>query len=97
MTADIQSEMHKGEGSRSGTVGRRKDLRPKLHHAAIAQLGERETEDLKVPSSILGLGSIAGGAARHFCCPRSALSSKRGLCKKEEQTIEIQTKNINLY
>ena len=25
--------------------------------AAIAQLGERETEDLKVPSSILGLGS----------------------------------------
>ena len=31
------------------------------HHmnseAAIAQLGERETEDLKVPSSILGLGS----------------------------------------
>ena len=24
--------------------------------AAIAQLGERQTEDLKVPSSILGLG-----------------------------------------
>ena len=40
------------------------DLRACLllqHHmnseAAIAQLGERETEDLKVPSSILGLGS----------------------------------------
>ena len=27
-----------------------------LPEAAIAQLGERETEDLKVPSSILGLG-----------------------------------------
>ena len=26
--------------------------------AAIAQLGERQTEDLKVPSSILGVGSI---------------------------------------
>ena len=25
--------------------------------AAIAQLGERQTEDLKVPSSILGLGT----------------------------------------
>ena len=29
--------------------------------AAIAQLGERQTEDLKVPGSILGLG-ISGGA-----------------------------------
>ena len=29
--------------------------------AAIAQLGERQTEDLKVPSSILGLGIIACG------------------------------------
>ena len=28
-----------------------------VSEAAIAQLGERETEDLKVPSSILGLGS----------------------------------------
>ena len=26
--------------------------------AAIAQLGERQTEDLKVPGSILGLGTI---------------------------------------
>ena len=26
--------------------------------ASIAQLGERQTEDLKVPSSILGRGSI---------------------------------------
>ena len=32
-----------------------------LIHAAIAQLGERQTEDLKVPSSILGLGIIACG------------------------------------
>ena len=29
--------------------------------AAIAQLGERETEDLKVPSSILGLGNCGNG------------------------------------
>ena len=29
---------------------------PASHQAAIAQLGERQTEDLKVPSSILGLG-----------------------------------------
>ena len=27
--------------------------------AAIAQLGERQTEHLKVPSSILGLGMLA--------------------------------------
>ena len=27
-----------------------------LHQAAIAQLGERQTEDLKVPGSIPGLG-----------------------------------------
>ena len=32
------------------------------NQAAIAQLGERQTEDLKVPSSILGLG-IAGNDA----------------------------------
>ena len=32
------------------------------NQAAIAQLGERQTEDLKVPSSILGLGiSVARG------------------------------------
>ena len=30
--------------------------------AAIAQLGERQTEDLKVPSSILGLGKRFGVA-----------------------------------
>ena len=28
------------------------------HMAAIAQLGERQTEDLKVPGSIPGLGSL---------------------------------------
>ena len=27
------------------------------NHAAIAQLGERQTEDLKVPGSIPGLGT----------------------------------------
>ena len=29
------------------------------NHAAIAQLGERQTEDLKVPGSIPGLGTFA--------------------------------------
>ena len=29
-----------------------------LHQAAIAQLGERQTEDLKVPGSIPGLGNL---------------------------------------
>ena len=32
-----------------------------VSEAAIAQLGERETEDLKVPSSILGLGNCGNG------------------------------------
>ena len=31
---------------------------PKISQAAIAQLGERQTEDLKVPSSIPGLGIL---------------------------------------
>ena len=35
-----------------------------VSEAAIAQLGERETEDLKVPSSILGLGNC--GSASFF-------------------------------
>ena len=33
---------------------------PASNQAAIAQLGERQTEDLKVPSSILGLGTFVG-------------------------------------
>ena len=32
------------------------DLPPCIGRAAIAQLGERQTEDLKVPGSIPGLG-----------------------------------------
>ena len=36
-----------------------------VSEAAIAQLGERETEDLKVPSSILGLGNC-GNASFFF-------------------------------
>ena len=44
--------------------------------AAIAQLGERQTEDLKVPGSIPGLGiflifGVSAGAARVVAC-RSA-------------------------
>ena len=31
----------------------------KFAEAAIAQLGERQTEDLKVPGSILGLGMVS--------------------------------------
>ena len=31
---------------------------PHFAQAAIAQLGERQTEDLKVPGSIPGLGSF---------------------------------------
>ena len=37
-----------------------------LFRAAIAQLGERQTEDLKVPSSILGLGIDMYGVS--ICC-----------------------------
>ena len=33
--------------------------------AAIAQLGERQTEDLTVPGSIPGLGMFAGGRVLH--------------------------------
>ena len=33
-------------------------------HAAIAQLGERQTEDLKVPGSIPGLGRLHFARAR---------------------------------
>jgi hypothetical protein len=35
-----------------------------MESAALAQLGERQTEDLKVPSSILG------GGTRSFCMLR---------------------------
>ena len=38
-----------------GTIAANPNLLAHLQ-AAIAQLGERQTEDLKVPSSILGLG-----------------------------------------
>ena len=34
--------------------------------AAIAQLGERQTEDLKVPGSILGLGMTPTGAPKEL-------------------------------
>ena len=41
-------------------------LRKLLHMAAIAQLGERLTEDLKVPGSIPGLGMLHAAQ----CCAR---------------------------
>ena len=34
------------------------DTLRRTHQAAIAQLGERQTEDLKVPGSIPGLGIL---------------------------------------
>ena len=37
---------------------------PASSQAAIAQLGERQTEDLKVPSSILGLGIFCRSVQR---------------------------------
>ena len=40
-----------------------------LTSAAIAQLGERQTEDLKVPGSILGLGMCT---CLHLCFARLA-------------------------
>jgi hypothetical protein len=39
--------------------------------AAIAQLGERQTEDLKVPGSIPGLGTFSSRRSR---CPRTKIS-----------------------
>ena len=47
-------------------------LRKFLHMAAIAQLGERQTEDLKVPGSIPGRGGTSQGqlwcSASLACC-----------------------------
>ncbi len=46
--------------------------------AAIAQLGERQTEDLKVPGSIPGLGIFADPGfvqSTIVCCPCQALPS----------------------
>ena len=40
-------------------------LRAQMSSAAIAQLGERQTEDLKVPGSIPGLGIFAGSRHGH--------------------------------
>ena len=35
------------------------DLNSLPYHAVLAQLGERQTEDLKVPGSIPGLGILS--------------------------------------
>ena len=43
--------------------------------AAIAQLGERQTEDLKVPGSIPGLGMAAVAAKSCGMCLRLPLQS----------------------
>ena len=49
----------------------------RMHQAAIAQLGERQTEDLKVPGSIPGCGMQClavierSGACTHDSCSKS--------------------------
>ena len=51
--------MHVGPVANKRPQKRRKhynNLTAKMDTAAIAQLGERQTEDLKVPGSIPGLG-----------------------------------------
>ena len=50
--------------------------------AAIAQLGERQTEDLKVPGSIPGLGT--------FLAPASILCE--GRCDNSQQWFKIKIK-----
>ena len=49
-------------------------LRAQMSSAAIAQLGERQTEDLKVPGSIPGLGIF-----RHHHMQMSSRCGSRGL------------------
>ena len=44
--------------ARAAAKHRMHSLRKFLHMAATAQLGERQTEDLKVPGSIPGLGML---------------------------------------
>ena len=43
----------------------------KNKRAAIAQLGERQTEDLKVPGSIPGLGSVRYSSTVVCVCTRN--------------------------
>ena len=70
-------------------------LRP---DAAIAQLGERQTEDLKVPSSILGLGNCffahadKSNALDLNLCPLNAepFACKRFLAPKPISALEPQ-------
>ena len=50
--------------------------------AAIAQLGERQTEDLKVPGSIPGLG-ISENVAPFLCVSQTALHSPCPRCQCE--------------
>ena len=54
-----------------------------IHQAAIAQLGERQTEDLKVPGSIPGLGSFVlpvGGVLCLRGCVRDGFFCCGGVC-----------------
>jgi hypothetical protein len=50
----------------------------KIVFAAVAQLGERQTEDLKVPGSIPGLGMRI---PYYFPCPRACQRRKEGMEK----------------
>ena len=55
--------------------------------AAIAQLGERQTEDLKVPGSIPGLGTICAHGPCHMAFVKSSLQN--GSCSSSSHTICI--------
>ena len=47
-----------GEATQQGSLHNLNERQDLCFRAAIAQLGERQTEDLKVPGSIPGLGSF---------------------------------------
>ena len=52
--------------------------------AAIAQLGERQTEDLKVPGSIPGLGRYVRAGESHVCLER-VLAASSGKYHQQHQ------------
>ena len=61
------------------------------HIAAIAQLGERQTEDLKVPSSILGGGSaVVSNFFLNFDSDRRMAKNAKKLEKVLQNLLEIK-------
>ena len=67
--------------------------------AAIAQLGERQTEDLKVPGSIPGLGifSFPGFAQNAIApCPRQALRSPWHTTIRDDVSVPGSSRSVAL-